>query len=87
MVTGPSLKRLDFFADFGVLMGSFALAIGLIVAFTAIGFLPFIGISVAVVGGILVLGGMMSRSVALGVRALAEASASANQAPAPTDAD
>lgn len=87
MDASPSLNRLDFFADFGLIMGSFALIIGLVLAFTPVGILPMIGTAVAVLGGIVLLGGLTSRSVALGVRALTEASAAAGQAPTRTDAD
>ena len=68
----PSLKRLQSFADVTIIIGPLLLIVGFLFAFSPIGILPMIGTAVAATGGILLLAGLTSRAVELGVRAIAE---------------
>ena len=68
----PSLKRLQSFADISIGRGPLLLGLGLTFAFRVAGLMLLLGTSAAVTGGILLLAGLVSRAIELGVRAMHE---------------
>lgn len=68
----PSLKRLQAFADVTVIMGPLLFAVGVLLAITPMQVVPIVGLAIAAIGGILLLAGLTSRAVELGVRAIGE---------------
>lgn len=78
-MTTPSLKRLQSFANITIVIGPLLLVLGF-VFIRAIGIIGILGGAVALFGGILLLAGLVSRAVELGVRSLGEAAAERDRA-------
>ncbi|MFB8146461.1 hypothetical protein ACFC1W_06925 [Microbacterium sp. NPDC056003] len=68
----PSLKRLQSFADIAIVIGPLLLVLGLTFAYSVAGLMLLLGTAAAVIGGILLLAGLVSRAIELGVRAMHE---------------